>query len=1078
MSVPVTRTKIIAPRRRPDLLARPRLLQLDRLLDYRLFIVAAPAGYGKTSLLVDFAARHQAELAVCWYALDSLDRNPQRFLAHFIASITMRFPTFGRVSQAVFEASSLAELDLDRLVTTLVNEIYEHIHEHFLIVLDDFHLVSESKEIEGFLNRFVQEVGENCHLVLSSRTLLALSDLPLLVARSQVDGLSFEELAFQSSEIQALIRQNYPGVAIPDEAAAELARETEGWITGLLLSAQTMWQGMTDRLRVARVSGVGLYDYLAQQVLDGQPPAVRDFLLRTSLLEEFDAGLCQDVFGANSAWPELILSILQNNLFVLPVGEDGRGIRYHHLFRDFLQARLESELPGEKASLLGRLVEVFAAREDWDRAYAACQRLDDPEALAGLVERAGSALVRGGRLRTAAEWVDALPAGLLAARPSLLSLRGVAAIIQGQVERGLSLLNQAEALQRAAPETLGLSLTLARRATAHRFAGDYAAALEDAHTAHALARRLGAPPALEAETLRAAGMAYYQMGRLNEAIERLSHALALYRAAGDAQNVALVLMELGLASMSAGHYRQALAEYEQAFAHWQATGNLIGQANLLNNRGVLHHLMGDYLEALASFEAALVCARQSGYARMEAYVLCGIGELYADLDAVEAPLDAYRRAREIARRIDYRFLLFYLDLAEAALYRRSGDLAEAEQRVPAGRVSEAGSEYEKALGEQELGRIRLAQGRPLEAAVLLASAASRFEAGGQQVEAARSGLNWAAALHQVGDLPAALAQLGKSLDQSARLDSVQVLVVAGRETRRLLLAAAQARAPNPLAARLLDRIAAFERGIPALRRQLRPRTATIPFGVPRLAIQSLGRGQVELDGKPVKALEWQNQKRVREFFYCLLSHPDGLTKEEIGLIFWPDSSPAQLKLQFKNLIYRLRCALGAEVILFDGDRYWFNRELDYFYDVEALFNCLASALAAETLADQITAYQSALDLYGGVYLPEMSGAWVWPERERIRQAHEQAVLTLGRLYLRMKDPERSIALCQQILAEDGCLEEAHRLLMEAYWSLGNQAALARQFERCCQVLMEEVNSPPSQRTRDLYESLRSPGPEA
>ena len=301
MPVPVTRTKIIVPRRRDDLLSRQRLLdQLYELLDYKLIILTAPAGYGKTSLLVDFA--NQSELPVCWFALDNLDQDPQRFIAHIIASIAQSFPAFGIQSAAALDSTSQTSLDINQMVAIIVNDAYEHIREHFLVVLDDYHLVNESKKVDQFINRLVHEVDENCHIILASRALLTLPDMPLWVARSWVGGLSFEDLEFNVEEIQTLILQKYH-VTMPDGTANELVAETEGWITGLLLSAETMSYGKMSKRQVKSVSGVDLYDYLAQQVLDQQPPEIRDFLLQTSFLEEFDDEFCREVIGPGKDWP-------------------------------------------------------------------------------------------------------------------------------------------------------------------------------------------------------------------------------------------------------------------------------------------------------------------------------------------------------------------------------------------------------------------------------------------------------------------------------------------------------------------------------------------------------------------------------------------------------------------------------------------------------------------------------------------------------------------------------------------------------------------------------------------------------
>ncbi|MBE0698466.1 MAG: hypothetical protein IH586_16235, partial [Anaerolineaceae bacterium] len=326
--IPVTRTKLKVPRRRSEILSRPRLLELlDELLDYRLIILAAPAGYGKTSLLVDYAEKHLYPF--CWYSLDAHDKeDPRRFFAHFISAIgeNGKFKNFGKTSLSALESMSQDNINLDGLISLVINDIYENITEHFVLVLDDYHLVEEQKDIRYFINRFIQDVGENCHLILASRILLDLPDMTLMVARSQVGGLSYEELTFLPDEIQGLMKNNYD-IVLSDAEAADLANETEGWVTGLLLSTQVQGKAYANRLRVARVSGVGLYEYMAQQILEQQPENFQAFLLRTSLLDEFDEDLCEEVIGKALGiaedWRTLMREVPKRILFVIPVGEDG-----------------------------------------------------------------------------------------------------------------------------------------------------------------------------------------------------------------------------------------------------------------------------------------------------------------------------------------------------------------------------------------------------------------------------------------------------------------------------------------------------------------------------------------------------------------------------------------------------------------------------------------------------------------------------------------------------------------------------------------------------------------------------------
>src|SRR5690606_36521897 len=162
---------------------------------------------------------------------------------------------------------------------------------------------------------FVQQSDERCHVLLASRRLLALPDMPLLVARSYVVGLDFEDLVFEPQEVQELMLQNY-GQTLQDNEVAELVKATEGWITGLVLSAQSQMLNDTERMRRLRAAGVDHYDYLAQQVLTQQPADLRTFLLRTSAFDEFDAALCQAVLGeewlpAGESWSNLIEHVLR-----------------------------------------------------------------------------------------------------------------------------------------------------------------------------------------------------------------------------------------------------------------------------------------------------------------------------------------------------------------------------------------------------------------------------------------------------------------------------------------------------------------------------------------------------------------------------------------------------------------------------------------------------------------------------------------------------------------------------------------------------------------------------------------------
>ncbi len=1068
-----TPTKVILPQRRKELFTRQRLINLlYDLLDEKLILVIAPAGYGKTSLLIDFA--YQVDIPVCWYAVDELDQTPERFFTYFIAALHRRFPAFGEASKVALKALNPFNPDVNQLVSVIVNDAYEHIQEHFLIILDDYHLVSNVREIQAFINRFINESAENCHLILSSRNLLSLPDLPLLVARSQVGGIGFEELAFRADEIQSFVLQYYH-VTLSDGAAQDLARDTEGWITGLMLSAQVMGPGMTNQMRAARVTGVELYTYLAQEILDQQTAEVRDFLLRTAFLDEFDAGLCASIWGAECNWQYLINQVVQNNLFVLPVGEGGRWLRYHHLFAEFLRVQFEKERADQLESLLRRIAHVYTGREDWVRAYALFQRIGDHEATALLVEKAGASLIRNAEFALLAMWIEALPVEILEAHPSLISHKGTVLLIQGQVEDSLQYLNRAESAQRNAHDQAGLAHTLARRAAALRYLGRYEESIENGLEALELADGKTDLHYVQADAYTTVGISLQHQGDLNEAKEKLDKALALYQSARDSQNVALVHMELGICCQYQGDTQLAVKHYEQALEYWQSVRNNARQSFVLNNLGNLHHSSGNYIEAAKLFEQALTLARSNGILRSEAYLLFNLGNLYTDLEAFDSARDAFQKTRDACHKLDDHFLLFNIELAESTLARRSGLLSRAKTYLHSAQelVKKSHSSFESSICEMEAGSLALEENKILPALKHLSEALAVFKENGQMLEAASAALLLSHAYTLNNDHKIAKTKLAQTLELASHLDSIQPLVVTGRSTKDELKAYVADPDIGAGVVKLLSRVENFERQIASLRRKLRPHTATVLLIPPKLSIYGLGRSQVKVDGKGVTTPSWANQKRARELFFFLVTHANkAMTKEEIGVILWPESSSELLRMQFRNTLYFVRYALGQEVILTADRRYAFNLDMDYSYDVQEFEHQIAQAELSDAPDDKIDLLQSAMDIYQGEFFPEGEGSWVLLERQRLAQIHEHSLLELARLHLERGDPKLALALCQRLLADDHCLESAHRLAMQAYAGLGNRSGVVNQYEQCKQFLWDELGLEPSPETTHLQKILR------
>jgi len=1070
-SIPISKTKIIPPRRRAELLTRKRLLDiLFESLDKKLILVSAPAGYGKTSLLIDLAS--QSELPCCWLALDELDREPQRFIAYLIAALAERFPKFGSQTSSVLGGLTSLEQDMERVLVTLVNEAYEQIHEHFILVLDDFHLVDAVQPIQAFLNRFIQLVDENCHVIISSRVLTSLPDLPLMIAREQVSGLSFSDLAFHIDEIQALLLQNND-LRVSDDEAKKMIEETEGWITGLQFSgAGILPSGL---MRPTSNAGVGLFDYLGQQVLDRQPKAMRDFLLRTSVLEEFDASLCQAVlaplYPEPQNWQTWISAVVQNNLFVLPVGADGKWLRYHHLFRDFLRTRFEQEHPQEVKPILSRMGRAYEDLGEWEKAHYIYKQLNDNDVLAEMIERAGFSMLQRALL-TVESWLNDLPPSLLRTRPELLSIRGTIAYMKGDLHEGLNLLNQAEQIFRQEGKNAsGLTLTLVRRATAYRFLGDYAASLRDADEVIELTEARDDLQMLCAEALRVKGLALYRLGRARQSIEILEHSFDLFVRMNHVVSIPVLLTDTGSVYHAIGNYVKAGTAYEKALQIWRQEGNLSWQANLLNNLGVLHHFQGEYEKAVLAFEEGLVCAQRSGYTRMEAFITIGLGDLYAELEDFSAAQRNYQHAEDVLQGMDERFLLFYLIMAQAGLALLQKNTAEAQQLVTNAAViiQSSDSLYEKGMLKLGFGRLSLLEENLSKAVGELEEAERCFSEDGRKLEGDSSRIWLAAVYYQTKNYTAARQMIKTILD--GRSQVADTILVAIHQARTWLDGLQRDAEVGRMISDLLTRAGCLAGKMPATRRQLHRMAHVVQLPNPHLIIQAFGRASVSVGGKLLTLSDWQTQS-VRDLFFYFLTSQKPLTKEQVGETLWPDvDEPQKLKLRFKNEIYRLRRAVGQDVIAYEDIFYRFNRSLDFEYDVEAFESFLSRAKSTSSLAGQIEFYQKAVDLVCGPFLEDIYADWAMLEREHLSQTYLSALITLAEIFQKQAQPERALAACQRALDYDVTFEAAYSLSMQIYHRMGDRASVIRIYQTCAEIMQRQFGLPPAKETEELYRRL-------
>jgi LuxR family maltose regulon positive regulatory protein len=575
-------TKLHVPRPQPGFVPRPRLAAaLDEGLARQLVLVCAPAGSGKTVLLADWAGRDGR--LVAWLSLDAADNDPARFWRHVVAALDRVRP--GIAERAGSLLGPPAPSSFEGLVTALVNELAaQPAGDEVLLVVDDYHLI-EAQPVHASLEFLVEHLPPGLDLVVASRADPPLP-LPRLRAGGRLAELRAADLRFTAEEAAALLREATGG-ELPGEAVAALAARAEGWAAGLQLAALSL-RGQADPAGfVAAFSGSHRYvlDYLTEEVLERQGEQLRGFLLETSVLDRLSGALCDAVTGRTDG-QAMLEQVERAGLFLVPLDEVRGWWRYHHLFADLLQARLQQDRPGRVPALHRNAAVWCEERGLADDAVRHALAAGEPVWAARLMERHFDAqFYLRGEGATVQRWIATLPAELVTSRPRLLLAQALLVLAGGRVEAAGPPLDAAErAFTSAADEpfesTVGMESWLLNVPATVTTQRAYLAALRgDAEGAASFASRalleIGEDEWMVASIARwNLALAEWLRGRLAEAEGALSSTIFEWRAVGERGLAAVMRDHLGQVQRAQGRLDAAHGTYQEALSSTAPPGGL------------------------------------------------------------------------------------------------------------------------------------------------------------------------------------------------------------------------------------------------------------------------------------------------------------------------------------------------------------------------------------------------------------------------------------------------------------------------------------------------------------------------
>jgi LuxR family maltose regulon positive regulatory protein len=435
----VIATKLFRPNPRHQTVERTRLHDLLRQgCTLPLTLVVAPAGWGKSTLVADWL--RQDRVAAGWVSLDDGDDDPKRFWRYLLLAAGQAVPAAG--------AAALRRLDaagsdvLRDVLPTFVNEMTSS-DAPLVLVLDDYHLVT-STQVHALVTTLLDRCPPQLHLVLITR-----ADPPLQLSRLRVRGelaeVRAEHLRFSLDEAREFFGGRL-GTQLSKQDVHRLLARTEGWAAGLQLAALRLKDRADPSAFIERFTGADwhIVNYLGEEVLTSQPPRVRDFLLLTSVLNRMCAPLCNALTGRPDG-AELISEIHRANLFLIPLDDEHRWFRYHHLFAGLLRHELSRTAPEKPSALHQRAAQWYADNGDAAEAIGHAIASGDVPLSRRLVAAHWRQHFNAGQLETVRRWLDALPAELVAVDASLSAARVWVALDTGRLEEVGAALDAAEA---------------------------------------------------------------------------------------------------------------------------------------------------------------------------------------------------------------------------------------------------------------------------------------------------------------------------------------------------------------------------------------------------------------------------------------------------------------------------------------------------------------------------------------------------------------------------------------------------------------------------------------------------------
>ncbi|HUY76733.1 MAG TPA: BTAD domain-containing putative transcriptional regulator [Ktedonobacterales bacterium] len=1104
--------KFEAPPTREPVLARPRLMaRLDETIGKRapggsVFLVTAPAGYGKSTMVAQWA--QAAAMPTAWLHLDVGDDDPATLAQNLTQALRRIAPRSAQWQAASAlprtHTGALTPGEVTRVAEALATEIGANITRPSVLTLTGAADLTQASGACALLDGVLARPVDHLRIILESREAPQLTFSHALAQR-RLYGLGAQELRLTNGELEALLTL----IDAPDDAGYRTAIHDlcAGWITGVLLATGGLWPkdlptsflgSQDDDAEIEEVNQAAVADYLAREVLDSLGAEELSFAIRAATLSYMTAPLCERLLDEPEARRRLIQLERRTGL-VTRIGRRPDEARYR--FQPFLRAALLNRLDDDpegrelRRDLHARAGALLAEAGDIDEALAHHGAARQFYHMVALIEEARGALLRAGQGATLERWLRLLPPEVRERQPHLVILLAELARQRGRMREAYEHANRACALtaplQEVEPQLMARALAI--RADVRFTLGEYAAcqrdceaalagAPDDAYELHARARftlaqalnKQGRPEDAEACLIPAERYCQGQrdlwlLARLHYFRSRLtftrgdyiaaeSHARDALRYGQEADDEIIAIgarLQLGALGPYLGQTEQAREQFERAREQAERSGYLAGETYALVNLADLALRAGAHAQAAEQYARAIEAMHSLDDQRLTIYAcaqraiaLALAGEHALAEEAIAMARARVRREDELAERNDD---ATQIALAQGVVAWRQGDVAVAISHLDrATRIAQICHTTDDFVSAQRYRTmILIEQGRTREAEQALTEACetTRAMVGG---ETARAAIAWLDAQHS----PTVRQTL-------AQLDHPVAIAV----TRQMATLSAVAAVAEPQSAARAQR----RRGAQTASRQ--QEGASSPDEDMAIRIYTLGEPRVLVGAESVEL--WR-RPQARDLLIFLAEQGHATHKEVILETLWPDRAPDQAERAFKKARHNLRELMQQECLVQQNESW--KVSADCWTDARA-FEALAHEGAEQTtqgdFAEAAHTFQRALSHWHGPYLTDSYSDWIVVRRDELQQRYIRCLERAAEVELACQRWESAAQLCYRILETDALNENAYRGLMSVYALKGAYADAAQIYQRCVGVVRETLQVEPDPKTYALWQTIQA-----